>query len=56
MIKGNALQFNVASVKDLVVDGKQHINGTYHFKQCLEDAANDLKELLDSEVAAEAKL
>ncbi|KAI9474881.1 acyltransferase ChoActase/COT/CPT [Zychaea mexicana] len=56
MIKKNALQFNVASVKDLEVHGKQYVNGTHHFKQCLEDAANELGELLSSEVAAEAKL
>ncbi|KAI8145864.1 acyltransferase ChoActase/COT/CPT [Fennellomyces sp. T-0311] len=56
MIKKNALQFNVASVKDLEVHGKQYVNGTHHFKQALEDAANELGELLSSEVAAEAKL
>ncbi|KAI9264326.1 acyltransferase ChoActase/COT/CPT [Phascolomyces articulosus] len=56
MIKKNALQFNVASVKDLEVHGKKHVNGTFHFKQCLEDAANELGELLSSELDAQAKL
>lgn len=56
MIKGNALQFNVASVKDLEVHGTKYINGTHHFKQCLEDAANDLRDLLNTEVESEAKL
>ncbi|KAG0171267.1 Carnitine O-acetyltransferase mitochondrial [Apophysomyces sp. BC1034] len=56
MIKANALQFNVASVKDLEVHGKKYVNGTHHFKQCLEDAANDLRDLLITEVPAEAKL
>ncbi|KAI9320614.1 acyltransferase ChoActase/COT/CPT [Dichotomocladium elegans] len=56
MIKNNALQFNVASVKDLEVHGKKYINGTHHFKQCLEDAANDLGDLLSTEIAADAKL
>lgn len=56
MIKNNALQFNVASVKDLEVEGKQYINGTHHLKQCLEDAANELGDLLSTELAAEAKL
>lgn len=56
MIKGNALQFNVASVKDLEVHGTKYINGTHHFKQCLEDAANDLRDLLNTEIESEAKL
>ncbi|KAI7857913.1 acyltransferase ChoActase/COT/CPT [Circinella umbellata] len=56
MIKKNALQFNVASVKDLEVHGKKYVNGTYHFKQCLEDAANELGELLSTELDAQAKL
>lgn len=56
MIKNNALQFNVASVKDLEVHGTKHINGTHHFKQCLEDAANDLRDLLNTELTSEAKL
>lgn len=56
MIKGNALQFNVASVKDLEVHGKQYVNGTHHFKHCLEEAANDLRDLMNTETAAEAKL
>ncbi|KAI7869828.1 acyltransferase ChoActase/COT/CPT [Mucor mucedo] len=56
MIKGNALQFNVASVKDLTVHGKQYIDGTYQFKQCLEDACNELRDLLMTEVPAQAKL
>ncbi|KAI8391602.1 acyltransferase ChoActase/COT/CPT [Radiomyces spectabilis] len=56
MIKNNALQFNVASVKDLEVHGTKFINGTHHMKQCLEDAANDLKDLMMSELPAEAKL
>lgn len=56
MIKKRALQFNVASVKDLEVHGKKYINGTHHFKQCLEDAANELGELLATELPADAKL
>lgn len=56
MIKGNALQFNVASVKDLEVHGKQYVNGTHHFKHCLEEAANDLRDLMNTETTAEAKL
>ncbi|KAI7892820.1 acyltransferase ChoActase/COT/CPT [Mucor mucedo] len=56
MIKNNALQFNVASVKDLEVHGKQYINGTHHFKHCLEEAANDLRDVMNAEIAAEAKL
>ncbi|KAI7898886.1 acyltransferase ChoActase/COT/CPT [Cokeromyces recurvatus] len=56
MIKKNALQFNVASVKDLEVHGEKFINGTHRFKQCLEDAANDLRDLLMTELEPEAKL
>lgn len=56
MVKKHGLQFNVASVKDLEVHGTKYVNGTFQFKQCLEDAANDLKELMDTELAAEAKL
>ncbi|KAI8061277.1 acyltransferase ChoActase/COT/CPT [Thamnidium elegans] len=56
MIKNNALQFNVASVKDLEVCGTKYINGTHHFKHCLEEAANDLRDLMTTEINAEAKL
>ncbi|KAG2233710.1 hypothetical protein INT48_007687, partial [Thamnidium elegans] len=56
MIKGNALQFNVASVKDLEVAGKKYVGGTYQFKQCLEDACNEMRDLLMTEVPAQAKL
>ncbi|KAI9357871.1 acyltransferase ChoActase/COT/CPT [Pilaira anomala] len=56
MIKNNALQFNVASVKDLEVHGKKYIGGTYQFKQCLEDACNEMRDLLMTEVPAQAKL
>jgi len=56
MIKNNALQFNVASVKDLEVHGKKYIGGTHQFKQCLEDACNELRDLLMTEVPAQAKL
>lgn len=56
MIKNNALQFNVASVKDLEVHGKKYINGTHHFKHCLEEAANDLRDVMTTEIPAEAKL
>ncbi|KAI9306674.1 acyltransferase ChoActase/COT/CPT [Cunninghamella echinulata] len=56
MIKGNALQFNIASLKDLEVHGKKFVNGTHHFKQALEDAANDLRDLLEPELASDAKL
>ncbi|KAI8978463.1 acyltransferase ChoActase/COT/CPT [Pilobolus umbonatus] len=56
MIKNNALQFNVASVKDLEVHGTQYINGTHHFKQALEDAANDIRDLMNTETPSEAKL
>ncbi|KAI7861826.1 acyltransferase ChoActase/COT/CPT [Spinellus fusiger] len=56
IIKNNSLQFNVASVKDLEVHGKKYINGTRQFKQCLEDAANDLRDILLTEVPVEAKL
>ncbi|RCH91472.1 Carnitine O-acetyltransferase mitochondrial, partial [Rhizopus stolonifer] len=50
MIKSNALQFNVASVKDLEVHGTRYVNGTHHFKQALEDAANDLRDLMMTEI------
>lgn len=56
MVKKHALQFNVASVKDLEVHGTKYVNGTHQFKQYLEEAANDLKELMDTEIASEAKL
>ncbi|CAO3608677.1 unnamed protein product [Cunninghamella blakesleeana] len=56
MIKGNALQFNIASLKDLEVHGKKYTNGLQHFKQALEDAANDLRDLLEPELASDAKL
>ena len=56
MINTNSLNFNVASVKDLVVHGKKYVNGTYHFKQCLEDAANELGDLLKTELKPQAKL
>ncbi|KAI8362655.1 acyltransferase ChoActase/COT/CPT [Blakeslea trispora] len=56
MIKNNALQFNVASVKDLEVHGTRYVNGTHHFKQALEDAANDLRDLMMTELEVEAKL
>ncbi|KAI9475423.1 MAG: acyltransferase ChoActase/COT/CPT [Benjaminiella poitrasii] len=56
MIKNNALQFNVASVKDLEVHGEKFWNGTHRFKQHLEDAANDLRDLLMTELEPEAKL
>ncbi|OBZ89849.1 Carnitine O-acetyltransferase, mitochondrial [Choanephora cucurbitarum] len=56
MIKNNALQFNVASVKDLEVHGTRYVNGTHHFKQALEDAANDMRDLMMTELEAEAKL
>jgi carnitine O-acetyltransferase len=56
MIKANALQFNVASVKDLEVHGTKFVGGTYQFKQCLEDACNELRDLLMTEVPAQAKL
>lgn len=56
MIKGNALQFNIASVKDLEVHGEKYIAGTFQFKQCLEDACNELRDLLMTEVPAQAKL
>ncbi|KAI8074427.1 acyltransferase ChoActase/COT/CPT [Gongronella butleri] len=56
MVNNNVLQFNVASVKDLTIDGKKYVNGTYHFKQALEDAANDLRDVLLTEAPAQAKL
>ncbi|KAI8971690.1 acyltransferase ChoActase/COT/CPT [Mycotypha africana] len=56
MIKNNALQFNVASVKDLEVHGTKYVNGTHHFKQYIEEAANDMRDLLSTELQAEAKL
>ncbi|KAI8978504.1 acyltransferase ChoActase/COT/CPT [Pilobolus umbonatus] len=56
MIKNRALQFNLASVKDLEVHGKKYINGTHRFKQALEDACNDMYDLLITEVPAQAKL
>jgi carnitine O-acetyltransferase len=56
MIKGNALQFNVASVKDLEVHGTKFVNGTHHFKQYLEEAANELRDLMSTEIQSEAKL
>ncbi|KAI8988616.1 acyltransferase ChoActase/COT/CPT [Mycotypha africana] len=56
MIKNNALQFNIASVKDLEVHGKKYVRGTYQFKQCLEEACDDLRDLLMTELPAQAKL
>lgn len=56
MIKNNSLHFNVASVKDLEVHGKKYVNGTHHFKQCLEDAAVELGALLSTELQPQAKL
>ncbi|KAI8075381.1 acyltransferase ChoActase/COT/CPT [Gilbertella persicaria] len=56
MVKNNALQFNIASVKDLEVHGKKYVNGTYQFKQCLEDACNDMRDVLQTELSAQAKL
>jgi carnitine O-acetyltransferase len=56
MVNNHVLQFNVASVKDLTVDGKQYVKGTYHFKQALEDAAEDLRDLLSNEIPPQAKL
>ncbi|KAI9014355.1 acyltransferase ChoActase/COT/CPT [Phycomyces nitens] len=56
MIKANSLQFNVASVKDLEVHGKKYVNGTHQFKQCLEDAADELRDVLLTETPAVAKL
>ncbi|KAG2183480.1 hypothetical protein INT43_006486 [Umbelopsis isabellina] len=56
MIKDNSLQFNVASVKDLEVGGKKYYNGTQQFKQHLEEAASDLRDLLSTELPTEAKL
>lgn len=56
MIKNNALQFNVASVKDLEVHGKKYINGTHRFKQALEEACDDMRDALLAEVPAQAKL
>lgn len=56
MIKNNALQFNIASLKDLQVHGTKFVNGAHHFKQALEDAANDMRELVESELYSDAKL
>ncbi|KAJ8659899.1 hypothetical protein O0I10_004492 [Lichtheimia ornata] len=56
MIKNNAFHFNVASVKDLEVHGKKFYNGTQQFKQCLEDAINDLGDVLKTELKPQAKL
>ncbi|CAO3699752.1 unnamed protein product [Rhizopus microsporus] len=56
MIKNNALQFNVASVKDLEVHGKKYINGTHRFKQALEEACDDMRDALLAEAPAQAKL
>lgn len=56
MVNNNVLQFNVASIKDLTVDGKKYINGTQQFKHYLEEAADDLRDLLLTETPAQAKL
>ncbi|CAO3688641.1 unnamed protein product [Rhizopus stolonifer] len=56
MIKNNALQFNVASVKDLEVHGKKYVNGTHRFKQALEEACDDMRDVLMTEIPAQAKL
>ncbi|KAI8391675.1 acyltransferase ChoActase/COT/CPT [Radiomyces spectabilis] len=56
MIKNEALQFNVACLKDLVVGGKTYKNAAYHLKQCLEDAANELRDMLIADMPAQAKL
>ncbi|CAO3611272.1 unnamed protein product [Cunninghamella echinulata] len=56
MVNNNVLQFNVASIKDLTVDGKKYINGAQQFKHYLEEAADDLRDLLLTETPAQAKL
>ncbi|ORX42889.1 acyltransferase ChoActase/COT/CPT [Hesseltinella vesiculosa] len=56
MVNNDVLQFNIASVKDLTVNGKQYIDGTYHFKQALEDAATELRDVMLAETPAQAKL
>ncbi|KAI8327593.1 acyltransferase ChoActase/COT/CPT [Chlamydoabsidia padenii] len=56
MVNNNVLQFNIASVKDLTIDGKKYVKGAYHFKQALDNAAEDLRELLSNETPAQAKL
>ncbi|ORE02265.1 acyltransferase ChoActase/COT/CPT [Rhizopus microsporus var. microsporus] len=56
MIKNNALQFNVASVRDLEVHGKKYINGTHRFKQALEEACDDMRDTLLAEAPTQAKL
>ncbi|KAI8092592.1 acyltransferase ChoActase/COT/CPT [Halteromyces radiatus] len=56
MVNNHVIQFNVASVKDLTIDGKKYVNGTVHFRQALESACEDLRELLSNEIPAQAKL
>ncbi|OZJ04997.1 hypothetical protein BZG36_02111 [Bifiguratus adelaidae] len=56
MIKNNSLHFNVASIKDLTIDGKQCKNGTERMKAYLEEAADELRAVLETEVAVESKL
>lgn len=56
MIKNASLQFNIASVRGLQVGNTVYANGTHQFKHYLEEAANDLRDLLITELPAEPKL
>jgi carnitine O-acetyltransferase len=56
MIKNASLQFNIASVRGLQVGNTVYANGTHQFKHYLEEAANDLRDLLITELPVEPKL
>ncbi|RUS16391.1 hypothetical protein BC937DRAFT_91265 [Endogone sp. FLAS-F59071] len=53
MIKNNSLHFNVASRKDLVVHGVKHVDATQKMRAFLEEAADDMRQLFETELAKE---
>lgn len=56
MIKNNSFHFNIATLKNLDIDGVLFTNAAEKLKQCLEDAASELRDVLITEVQAPAKL
>ncbi|OZJ05061.1 hypothetical protein BZG36_02093 [Bifiguratus adelaidae] len=54
MVKNNTLQFNVASVRNMNVHGKVYPGATTVMIQCLEDAADDMREVFEADLAKEA--
>jgi carnitine O-acetyltransferase len=53
MVKNNTLQFNVASVRNMNVHGKVYSGATTVMVQCLEDAADDMREVFEADLAKE---